>query len=196
MTPAREAASLTLRALSKRFGAQLAVSEVDLHVEPGEMIVLLGPSGCGKTTTLRMIAGFLTASSGDIMLDGTSILGVPTHERDMGIVFQSYALFPHLTRGAQRALRAGDAADGGGRRRRARRGDAAAGEAREFRRPLAAQPVGRPAAARGAGAGAWRSIRGCFCWTSRCRTSTRRCARTWRARSASCNATAGSPRSS
>ena len=97
MTPAREAASLTLRGLSKRFGAQLAVSEVDLHVEPGEMIVLLGPSGCGKTTTLRMIAGFLTASAGDIMLDGTSILGVPTHERDMGIVFQSYALFPHLT---------------------------------------------------------------------------------------------------
>jgi putative spermidine/putrescine transport system ATP-binding protein len=95
---AREAASLTLRALSKRFDdGHLAVSEMNLQVEPGEMIALLGPSGCGKTTTLRMIAGFLTASSGDILLDGTSILDVPAHRRDMGIVFQSYALFPHLT---------------------------------------------------------------------------------------------------
>jgi putative spermidine/putrescine transport system ATP-binding protein len=95
---ARDAASLTLRALSKRFeDGHLAVDDMDLHVEPGEMIVLLGPSGCGKTTTLRMIAGFLTASSGDILLDGTSILGVPAYRRDMGIVFQSYALFPHLT---------------------------------------------------------------------------------------------------
>jgi len=94
----REAASLTLRALSKRFDdGHLAVREMDLHVEPGEMIALLGPSGCGKTTTLRMIAGFLTASSGDILLDGSSILEVPAHRRDMGIVFQSYALFPHLT---------------------------------------------------------------------------------------------------
>jgi putative spermidine/putrescine transport system ATP-binding protein len=93
-----EAASLTLRALSKRFDdGHLAVSDMDLHVEPGEMIALLGPSGCGKTTTLRMIAGFLTASAGDILLDGASILDVPAHRRDMGIVFQSYALFPHLT---------------------------------------------------------------------------------------------------
>jgi putative spermidine/putrescine transport system ATP-binding protein len=97
-SPAREAASLTLRALTKCFDdAHLAVSEMNLHVEPGEMIALLGPSGCGKTTTLRMIAGFLTASSGDILLDGASILDVPAHRRDMGIVFQSYALFPHLT---------------------------------------------------------------------------------------------------
>jgi putative spermidine/putrescine transport system ATP-binding protein len=97
-TAAREAASLTLRGLTKRFDdAHLAVSDVNLHVEPGEMIALLGPSGCGKTTTLRMIAGFLTASSGDILLDGASILDVPAHRRDMGIVFQSYALFPHLS---------------------------------------------------------------------------------------------------
>jgi putative spermidine/putrescine transport system ATP-binding protein len=97
-SPTREAASLTLRALSKRFDdGHLAVNEMNLHVERGEMIVLLGPSGCGKTTTLRMIAGFLSASSGDILLDDASILGVPAYRRDMGIVFQSYALFPHLT---------------------------------------------------------------------------------------------------
>jgi putative spermidine/putrescine transport system ATP-binding protein len=96
-TAAREAASLTLRALCKQFDSHFAVSDMNLHVEPGEMIVLLGPSGCGKTTTLRMIAGFATVSSGDILVDGSSILDLPAHRRDMGIVFQSYALFPHLT---------------------------------------------------------------------------------------------------
>ena len=65
--------------------------------EPGELIVLLGPSGCGKTTTLRMIAGFSCPPRGDIRLDGRSIVTLPPHRRDMGIVFQSYALFPHLT---------------------------------------------------------------------------------------------------
>ena len=63
----------------------------------GELIVLLGPSGCGKTTTLRMIAGFVPPSAGDIRLDGNSIIALPPHRREMGIVFQSYALFPHLT---------------------------------------------------------------------------------------------------
>jgi putative spermidine/putrescine transport system ATP-binding protein len=90
-------ASLRLRGLAKRFGAHVAVRDLDLDVAPGEMIVLLGPSGCGKTTTLRMIGGFLTASAGDILLDGASILGLPPHRRDIGIVFQSYALFPHLS---------------------------------------------------------------------------------------------------
>jgi putative spermidine/putrescine transport system ATP-binding protein len=93
MTPA----ALELLALRKTFGAHTAVRDFNLHVAPGEMIVLLGPSGCGKTTMLRMIAGFQTATSGDIRLDGSSILAVPPHRRDIGIVFQSYALFPHLT---------------------------------------------------------------------------------------------------
>jgi putative spermidine/putrescine transport system ATP-binding protein len=95
--PAREAAALTLRGLSKRFDEHLAVDDMNLHVEPGELIVLLGPSGCGKTTTLRMIAGFVNVSSGDILLDGDSILDQPAYRRDMGVVFQSYALFPHMT---------------------------------------------------------------------------------------------------
>jgi putative spermidine/putrescine transport system ATP-binding protein len=93
MTPA----ALKLHAPCKTFGVHAVVRDFDLHVAPGEMIVLLGPSGCGKTTTLRMIAGFQTATSGDIHLDGSSILAVPPHRRDIGIVFQSYALFPHLT---------------------------------------------------------------------------------------------------
>ena len=89
--------ALELRALTKHFGEHAAVRGVDLSIAPGEMIVLLGPSGCGKTTTLRMVAGFLPATSGDILLDGSSILPVPAYRRDIGIVFQSYALFPHLS---------------------------------------------------------------------------------------------------
>jgi putative spermidine/putrescine transport system ATP-binding protein len=89
--------ALTLERLSKRFGNQLAVDDVNLSVRPGELVVMLGPSGCGKTTTLRMIAGFVPPGAGDILLDGTSITALPPHRRDMGIVFQSYALFPHLS---------------------------------------------------------------------------------------------------
>jgi len=90
-------AALTLDKLSKRFGSVTAVDAVSLEVRPGELIVLLGPSGCGKTTTLRMIAGFVPPSTGDIRLDGASITALPPHRREMGIVFQSYALFPHLS---------------------------------------------------------------------------------------------------
>jgi putative spermidine/putrescine transport system ATP-binding protein len=90
-------AALTLDNLSKQFGAVTAVDAVSLDVQPGELIVLLGPSGCGKTTTLRMIAGFVPPSAGDIQLDGVSITALPPHRREMGIVFQSYALFPHLS---------------------------------------------------------------------------------------------------
>ena len=117
MSERRGAASLKLDALVKRFGVHTAVHEVSLEVAPGEMIVLLGPSGCGKTTTLRMVAGFLPPSAGDILLDGRSILGLPAHRRNIGIVFQSYALFPHLnvTRNIRFGLEmrrlAGDAAD-------------------------------------------------------------------------------------
>ncbi len=89
--------ALTLDKLTKNFGNQTAVDAVSLTVRSGELIVLLGPSGCGKTTTLRMIAGFVPPSAGDIRLDGNSITALPPHRREMGIVFQSYALFPHLT---------------------------------------------------------------------------------------------------
>ena len=88
---------LTLDRLSKHYGPTVAVDEVSLDIPQGEMVVLLGPSGCGKTTTLRMVAGFIQASGGDVRVDGQSILALPPHRREMGIVFQSYALFPHLT---------------------------------------------------------------------------------------------------
>jgi putative spermidine/putrescine transport system ATP-binding protein len=88
---------LELRDLTKAFGPTLAVDRVNLTVEGGELIAFLGPSGCGKTTTLRMIAGFVAPTSGSIRVQGRDITALPAHRRDMGMVFQSYALFPHMT---------------------------------------------------------------------------------------------------
>ncbi len=82
---------------SKRFGTVVAVEDVTLTVEDGEFLVLLGPSGCGKTTTLRMIAGFLEATSGTIRIGARDVTRLPPHQRNIGFVFQNYALFPHLT---------------------------------------------------------------------------------------------------
>jgi iron(III) transport system ATP-binding protein len=78
-------------------GEIVAVRNVDLEVEPGELLTLLGPSGCGKTTTLRMIAGFQEPSGGSIFIAGRDVTHVPANARDIGFVFQNYALFPHLT---------------------------------------------------------------------------------------------------
>ncbi len=88
---------LQLEGLGKSYGPTAAVSGVSLDIAQGEMVVLLGPSGCGKTTILRMVAGFVPPTAGDILLDGGSIVALPPHKRDLGLVFQSYALFPHLT---------------------------------------------------------------------------------------------------
>lgn len=91
------AASVRLRELTKLFGAARAVDRVSLAIEPGSIVALLGPSGCGKTTTLRMIAGLLQPDAGDILIDGRSITKVPVHRRNVGMLFQNYALFPHMT---------------------------------------------------------------------------------------------------
>ena len=89
---------LVLDGLQKRYGAgPLSVAGLDLVVEQGELVALLGPSGCGKTTTLRMIGGLVPATAGRIVVAGRDVTALPAHKRDMGIVFQSYALFPHMT---------------------------------------------------------------------------------------------------
>ena len=81
----------------KRFGPTLAVDHVSLHVQRGEIVSLLGPSGCGKTSTLRLIAGFIEPDAGHIRLAGALLNNVPTHARNLGIVFQNFALFPHMS---------------------------------------------------------------------------------------------------
>jgi len=88
---------LRIEAVSKRFGEVLAVNQLSLEVYQGEFFALLGPSGCGKTTLLRLIAGFEQPSSGRILLDGLDLAPVPPHRRPVNMMFQSYALFPHLT---------------------------------------------------------------------------------------------------
>jgi putative spermidine/putrescine transport system ATP-binding protein len=88
---------LVLDGLTKRFGDQVAVDALSLEVGEGEFVALLGPSGCGKTTTLQMIAGFVEPSAGAIRLEGRDLLAVKPSRRGLGIVFQSYALFPHMT---------------------------------------------------------------------------------------------------
>jgi putative spermidine/putrescine transport system ATP-binding protein len=90
-------ASLRLESLVKRYGETEAVSGVSLDVRPGEFITFLGPSGSGKTTTLNMIAGFVDVSEGQILVDEKPVVQVPAHRRDIGVVFQHYALFPHMT---------------------------------------------------------------------------------------------------
>ncbi len=90
-------AFLELEQITKYFGRTTAVDHIDLNVEQGEFLTLLGPSGCGKTTILRMIAGFEVPSEGNILLDGEDITQRAASKRPMGMVFQSYALFPHLT---------------------------------------------------------------------------------------------------
>ncbi|MGH2344887.1 MAG: ABC transporter ATP-binding protein [Chloroflexota bacterium] len=89
--------AIELRSVDKRFGPVTALSGVSLQVNQGEFLTLLGPSGCGKTTTLRLIAGFEQPTSGEILIAGRSVVGVPPERRDVNIVFQSDALFPHMT---------------------------------------------------------------------------------------------------
>jgi spermidine/putrescine transport system ATP-binding protein len=86
-----------LRNVSKRFGETLAVAENDLVVKAGEFLSILGPSGCGKTTSLRMMAGFEQPTSGEVFINGHNVTGVPAYRRPVNMVFQHYALFPHLS---------------------------------------------------------------------------------------------------
>jgi ABC-type Fe3+/spermidine/putrescine transport system ATPase subunit len=89
--------SVELKNVVKRYGATTAVDGVSLTIGKGELFFLLGPSGCGKTTALRMLAGFITPDAGEILFDGRDISRTPPHRRNVGMVFQTYALFPHLT---------------------------------------------------------------------------------------------------
>ncbi len=92
------AASVEFKSVTKRYGTEVtAVDDVSLFVQAGELVTLLGPSGCGKTTTLRMIAGLEMATQGQILIGGDNVTRLPATDRDVSMVFQSYALFPHMT---------------------------------------------------------------------------------------------------
>ncbi len=88
---------ITVQGLTKRFGPLEVVSRVGFSIEEGEMFTLLGPSGCGKTTLLRLIAGFYAPDEGEVLFDGRVVTNLPPHERGIGMVFQNYALWPHMT---------------------------------------------------------------------------------------------------
>ena len=105
------------RGVVKSFGAHRVLDQIDLDIAPGEFVSLLGPSGCGKTTALRVLAGLEQAEDGTVLLAGQDVSGVPVNRRDLGMVFQSYSLFPHL--------RVGDNTAFGLRRRRVSRAEAA-----------------------------------------------------------------------
>lgn len=92
-----EAIAVQLEGVTKRFGKITALDDVSLTVRRGELMTLLGPSGCGKTTLLNLVAGFLTPDSGEIAIAGRRVTDIPAYRRDIGIMFQNYALFPHMT---------------------------------------------------------------------------------------------------
>ena len=94
---AAQGATVVLRDLSRSFGTTKALDGLNLDMAPGELIALLGPSGCGKTTALRILAGFEVADSGSVTVDGRDISSIPAAKRDMGMVFQSYSLFPNMS---------------------------------------------------------------------------------------------------
>ncbi len=90
-------AGIAIRNVSKRFGSVTALRNVSLTVEPGELVALLGPSGCGKTTLMRIVAGIERPDAGSITIAGRDVTGMRAADRDVAMVFQSYALYPHLT---------------------------------------------------------------------------------------------------
>ncbi|WP_182086271.1 ABC transporter ATP-binding protein [Aureimonas sp. ME7] len=97
MTSPMKKGSVRFESVEKRFGAVVAIRALSMEIEPGTLVTLLGPSGCGKTTTLRMLAGLEQPTAGRILIGGKDVTALPANERDVSMVFQSYALFPHMT---------------------------------------------------------------------------------------------------
>ncbi len=167
---------MSFEAVSKRFGDVTAVDRVSLDIHEGEFFALLGPSGCGKTTLLRMLAGFEQPSEGRILLDGQDIAGLPPHRRPVNMMFQSYALFPHLSV-------AGNIAFGLKQEALSRpRSTLVSTRCWRWSSSTASGAAGRTSCP-AASASGWRwrarspSGRGCSCWTSRWPRSTASCAR-------------------
>ena len=187
------AADVRLERVEKSFdGRTRVVDRVDLTVEPGEFFALLGPSGCGKTTTLRMIAGFEEPDDGRIMVGGEDVTHMPVHRRDMGMIFQSYALFPHRTVAENvafglrmRGLGKGEISERVTARRCARSRSKATRIAARRSSPAASSSASRSRARSSSG-------RACCCATSRSPRSTASCARACSSSSSSCSSSSAS----
>lgn len=95
----RDSVGVAIRSISKRYGSTVALKDITLNIEPGEFVSLLGPSGSGKTTLLGALGGFVMPSSGSVWVGDQDMTYMPPHKRNIGIVFQSYALFPHMSVG-------------------------------------------------------------------------------------------------
>ena len=192
--PAKTAGlALDVEDLSVRYGATLAVDGVSLPIEPGEVVALLGPSGCGKTTLLRVVAGFVRQAKGRVRVDGAPIDHLPANQRNVGIVFQNYALFPHMTVAENVAY---------GLRARGVRGPETAAQGQPLPRDRcssAASAIACRASSRAASSSAWRSparsrsSRRSCCSTSRSPRSTATSGSTCRSRSSACSARSASP---
>ena len=187
---------LVIGNVSKRFGATTVLDRIDLTIRRGELVTLLGPSGCGKTTLLRVVAGLTQPDNGQVELAGRDITHVPPHRRNVGVVFQSYALFPHLTvagnvafglkvRGCERSkIDAAVAAR------------AVAGQARPSRIATDFGAVRAASSSASRLPAPSRSNRTCCCSTKRCPRSIASCARKCRSNCAACCRTSAPPRSS
>ncbi|MGH6946195.1 MAG: ABC transporter ATP-binding protein, partial [Kiloniellales bacterium] len=97
MTLGSKAARVVFEGVTKNYGEVVAVNDISFTIEPGTLVTLLGPSGCGKTTTLRMIAGLEMATAGRVLIGDEDVTALPASDRDVSMLFQSYALFPHMT---------------------------------------------------------------------------------------------------
>ena len=186
---------ISFRNVTKRWGTTVAVDNVSLDIEPGEFFALLGPSGCGKTTLLRMLAGFEMPTEGHILIDGQDMGDIPPNKRAVNMVFQSYAVFPHMTVTDNVAY--GLKIDGVPQAERDRRVQEALDlvQARSPRRAHAGSAVGRPAPARCARARAGEEAEGAACSTSRSRRSTPNCASRCASSCRSCSRRSASPSS-
>ena len=151
---------IALEGVSKRFGKHEAVRDVSLSIREGEFFSLLGPSGCGKTTTLRMVAGFEVPDAGRIYLQGEDVTTLFSNRRPVNMVFQQYALFPHMSIYDNVAFGLEGQEGAALRARRTREGDAADRRARGSREAQAPAALGRPAAAGCSGARARQLTRG------------------------------------
>ena len=179
-------ALLEIENVTRRFGEFVAVDGVCSGIEAGEFFTLLGPSGCGKTTLLRMIGGFDLPDGGRIVLDGQDLVGKPPEDRPVRTVFQSYALFPHMTVQGNVAFPLRMAKTPAAEAARQDRRGAGRRPPDRLQQPLSARAVRRTAAARRDRPRARHASARCCCSTSRSPRSTPSCARRCRSSSSTC----------